>query len=190
MNSFPEPVYRRRDFLLFIGSRFLNTIAMQVQSVAVGWKVYDLTHDPMALGLVGLCQFVPMFLLTLPAGDISDRVDQRRIVSATLIALAATSGMLLALVLSGVRSVWPFYAVLVFFGAARGMAGPASQSLLPFLVSREALPKALAWSSSSFQIAVLVGPALGGFLYVLGPIAAFGTCCTLFFAAGIVVTTL
>ena len=159
---------------------------MQVQSVAVGWQVYDLTRDPLALGLVGLSQFLPMFLLTLPAGDMSDRMDQRRIVSASLIALSLTSGALLLLTLGHFHSVWPFYAVLVFFGMARGVAGPATQSLLPFLVSREQLPRALAFSSSSFQTAVLIGPAMGGFLYLLGSVAAYGTCAACFLVAGVV----
>jgi MFS family permease len=159
---------------------------MLVQSVAVGWEIYDLTRDPLSLGLVGLCQFVPMFLLTLPAGDISDRFDQRRIFSLCVTAEAFASGLFLALTLGHVHAVWLFYAVLVFFGAARGLAGPASQSLLPFLVPRERLPRAIAWSSSSLQVAVLTGPAFGGFLYALGPAAAYAFCCASFLGAGVV----
>ena len=184
MNA-PKTVYRRRDFATFVASRFLATIAMQIQSVAVGWQIYALTHDPLALGLVGLCQFVPMFLLTLPAGDLSDRIDQRRLFGVSLLAQAAASGAFLALTLLHVPAIWPFYLVLVFFGAARGFAGPASQSLLPFLVSREDLPRALAWGSSSFQLAVLVGPALGGFLYAAGSALAYGICGASFLVAGL-----
>ncbi|MBI3675666.1 MAG: MFS transporter, partial [Proteobacteria bacterium] len=77
MLSFPGAVYRNRDFLSFISGRFLSTVAMQVQSVAIGWQIYDIQRTPLSLGLVGLCQFAPMFLLTLPAGEISDRFDQR-----------------------------------------------------------------------------------------------------------------
>ena len=186
MTSPPEPVYRRRDLVLFIAGRFLSSVAMLVQSVAVGWEIYDLTRDPLALGLVGLCQFVPMFLLTLPAGDIADRFDQRRIFTLAVTAEAMASGMFLALTFAHTHVVWPFYCVLVFFGAARGIAGPASQSLLPFLVPRERLPRAIAFSSSSLQVAVLTGPALGGFLYALGPAFAYGVCCASFLAAGAV----
>ena len=76
----PSPlIYRRRDFLSFISGRFLATVAMQVQSVAIGWQIYDIERTPLALGLVGACQFLPMFLLTLPAGEITDRYDQRRV---------------------------------------------------------------------------------------------------------------
>lgn len=185
--AIPEPAstYRRRDFALFLGARFLATIAMQVQSVAVGWEIYDLTHSAFALGLVGLCQFVPMFLLTLPAGDVSDRFDQRRVFCASAIAQGAASGLFLALTFAHSHLIWPFYCVLVVFGAARGFAGPASQSLLPFLVPREQLQRSLAWSSSSFQIAVLIGPALGGFLYAFGVPVAFSVCCAGFLGAGV-----
>jgi len=78
----PETIYRLRDFYFFISARFLSTMAMQVQSVAIGWQIYNMVHTPLALGLVGLCQFAPMFLLTLPAGEISDRFDQRGVFSA------------------------------------------------------------------------------------------------------------
>jgi MFS family permease len=180
-----ETTYRVRDFRLFLAARFLATIAMQVQSVAVGWEIYDLTRTPLALGLVGLCQFVPMFLLTLPAGDVADRFDQRRVFFASAMVQAAASALFLALTFLHAHLIWPFYAVLVLFGAARGFAGPSSQSLLPFLVPREQLQSALAWGSSSFQVAVLVGPALGGFLYALGVSVAFSVCCASFLGAGI-----
>ncbi|MGD0192718.1 MAG: MFS transporter [Rhizomicrobium sp.] len=180
----PEPTYRRRDFALFVSGRFLSSIAMQVQSVAVGWQIYDLSHSAFALGLVGLCQFVPMFFFTLPAGDVADRMDQRRMFCISVAAQAAVGAALLLLSLSHTHATWPFYVTLVFFGTARGFSGPASQSLLPFLVSRENLPRALAWSSSSLQVAVLLGPALGGFLFVAGPSVAYAVCCGAFLCAG------
>ena len=86
--------YRDADFRRFIAARFLLVTAMQVQSVAVGWQIYDLTRDPLALGLVGLCQFVPMFLLTLPAGDVADRIDQRRVYAGALATEAVCSEVL------------------------------------------------------------------------------------------------
>ena len=86
MTETPAALYRQRDFLVFLSSRFLATIAMQVQSVAVGWQIYDISRQPLALGLVGLSEFVPMFLLTLPAGDVTDRYDQRRVFAASLVA--------------------------------------------------------------------------------------------------------
>ena len=183
-------VYRARDFNIFLGSRFLSTTAMMVQSVAVGWQVYAISHAPLALGLVGLCEFVPMFLLTLPAGDISDRVDQRFVLALSLVLEAVCGVLLIALTLSHPVEAWPFYAVMAVFGFARAFSGPAAQSLLPFVVPPERLPKAIAWSSSVFQVAVIAGPAIGGLLYALGPVAAYAVCATCFFLAGIAVSTL
>src|ERR1700753_354713 len=91
----PETIYRRRDFWSFVSGRFLSTVAMQVQSVAIGWQIYDIERTPLALGLVGLCQFVPMFLLTLPAGELADRVDPRRLLAASEIVQAVCSGLFL-----------------------------------------------------------------------------------------------
>ncbi|HSZ11206.1 MAG TPA: MFS transporter, partial [Rhizomicrobium sp.] len=88
-------VYRERDFRVLLASRFLTTIATQVQSVAVGWQVYEISRSPMALGFVGLAEFVPMFLLVLPAGDITDRTDQRKVLSIALIVQAISAALLL-----------------------------------------------------------------------------------------------
>ena len=175
-------VYRDRDFYAFVSARFLATVAMQVQSVAIGWQIYAITHSAFALGLVGLCQFGPMFLLTLPAGDISDRFDQRRILSATQAMQGACGGLFLVLSLTHPGSVWPYYAILILFGCARGFYGPSSQSLLPFLVPPEKLPRSIALSSSVFTTAVIAGPALGGFLYALGPVATYSVCVACFLA--------
>src|ERR1700733_4691160 len=161
MTDSPPALYRPRDFSVFLSTRFLATVAMQIQSVAVGWQIYDIAHSALALGLVGLCQFVPMFLLTLPAGDIVDRHDQRRVFAISLIVEAVCGVLFLGLTFAHVTAAWPFYAVLILFGAARGFSGPSSQSLLPFLVPPEGLPRAIAWSSSTFQVAVIAGPAVG-----------------------------
>jgi MFS family permease len=169
--SDPSPsIYRERDLNLFVGSRFLSTIAIQVQSVAIGWQIYDMERTPLALGLVGLCQFLPMFLLTLPAGDITDRFNQRRVYSLAAMLQASCSALFLLLSIFSPDTAWPYYLVLVLFGAARGFAGPSGSSLLPFLVPPEKLAKSIAFSSSFFTAAVISGPALGGFLYALGPV--------------------
>src|SRR6185369_5641032 len=106
-------VYRDRDFYVFAAVRFIVTIAMQVQSVAIGWQVYAITHSTFALGLVGLCQFAPMFLLTLPAGDISDRHDQRKVNGWAARVLSLCSLIFVLLSLFHVHTPWPYYAVLV-----------------------------------------------------------------------------
>lgn len=187
MESSPslESVLRVRDFRLFLTGRFLGTLGAQVQSVAVGWQVYDITRDPMALGFVGLAQFLPMVLLMLPAGDIADRVDRRLIVAASYVLQAAAIALLIALTRMEAHAAWPFYLVLVLTGVSRAFAGPALRAFVPLLVSKEQLPRAIALSSSTFQVAVVAGPALGGVIYILGPEAAYGAC-LLFFLAVVV----
>jgi MFS family permease len=176
-------IYRQRDFHFFILARFWSTCAMQVQSVAIGWQIYDMMRTPLALGLVGLCQFAPMFLLTLPAGEIADRFDQRRVLAAANTMQAICSALFLALSIERPHVVWPFYAVLLLFGAARGFAGPSGQSLLAFLVPTERLPRAIALNSSAFTTAVIAGPAIGGFLYAFGPIPTYSLCVAGFMAS-------
>jgi MFS family permease len=183
-------LYRDRDLYSFVGARFISTLAIQVQSVAIGWQVYDMERTPLALGLVGLCQFAPMFLLTLPAGDITDRFNQRRVYSLAACVQAVCSAMFLILSLYRPHSAWMFYCVLVLFGAARGFAGPSGSSLLPFLVPPERLPRSMAFSSSFFTAATISGPALGGFLYALGPVPVYSICIAGFIGAALVVTQL
>jgi MFS family permease len=182
-------IYRDRDFGLFISSRFLSTVAMQVQSVAIGWQIYDIERTPLSLGLVGLCEFIPMFLLTLPAGEITDRFDQRRVLAVAQALLGVCSALFLLFSLLYPRDALPFYGVLVLFGAARGFSGPSGQSLLAFLVPPERLAKSIALSSSAFTVAVIAGPALGGFLYALGPVATYSISFIGFVSAAVLTTT-
>ena len=190
MNMHPRPIYRGRDLPLYLFARALSNVASLVQSVAVGWQVYDLTRTPLALGMVGLAEFLPMFLLTLPAGELADRFDTRRILALTLTIEAASSAMLLGLAVGPAHQIWAVYGVLVLFGGARGLAGPAQRSLVPFLVPPERLPKAIAWSSSVSQVVVIAGPAIGGFLYALGPAFAYGASLVAFLAAALCMTLL
>ena len=185
MTSPLSPVYRRRDFVSFISGRFLATAAMQVQSVAIGWQIYDIERTPLALGLVGACQFLPMFLLTLPAGEIADRLDQRRVFAAALAVQALCSALFLILSLTAPRNALPFYLILVLFGAARGFSAPAGSSLLAFLVPPERLARSIALNSSVFTTAVIAGPSLGGFLYVFGPLATYSVCMFFFFLSAL-----
>src|ERR1700743_2828170 len=183
-------LYRDRDLYSFVTSRFIATLAIQVQSVAIGWQIYEMERPPLALGLVGLCQFAPMFLLTLPAGDITDRFNQRRVYSLAALLQAGCSALFLALSIFSPPHPRPFYAVLVLFGSARGFAGPSGSSLLPFLVPQERLTKSMAYSSSVFTTAVISGPALGGFLYALGPVWVYSLCIAGFVGASLIVMRL
>ena len=184
------PLYRDRDLYFFVTARFIATLAIQVQSVAIGWQVYEMERTPLALGLVGLCQFLPMFLLTLPAGDITDRFNQRRVYSLAAGLQAVCSGLFLLLSLFRPDSAWMYFVVLVLFGAARGFSGPSGSSLLPFLVPPERISKSMAFSSSFFTAATISGPALGGFLYALGPVPVYSLCIAGFVGAALIVSKL
>ncbi|MGH8326493.1 MAG: MFS transporter [Steroidobacteraceae bacterium] len=166
--------YRERDLPLYLCIRVLSQVAVLVQSVSIGWQVYDLTHSPLALGIVGGVEFVPMFLLALPAGELADRFDPRRIVTLASLLEAAASALLLLFIRTRQTAVWPLFAVVLLYGTARGFSRPATRSLLPFLVPPEKLSKSIAWGSSVTQLAVIGGPALGGFAYALGPAIAYG----------------
>ncbi len=173
------PAPSTREFYVFIAGRFLINTAMMVQSVAVGWQIYDVTESALALGYVGLAQFLPMLALVLPGGDAADRFDRRKILVATSLLQAVTAGLLLVLTFMKPESAWPFYGVLVLFGVARAFASPAGASIVPLLVPREDLPRAIALSSSAFQTAMIAGPAIGGIVYLWGPAATYAFCCIL-----------
>jgi MFS family permease len=176
------PLLRQRNFCLFMLARMLWTLGGQMLSVAVGWQIYGLTHSPAALGYVGLVQFVPVILLALPAGDLADQVDRRFILIASYIVQAGCAILLMLLALEHSHALGLYYGVLALFGASRAFYGPASQSFLPLIVERDMLPKAIAWTSSAFQVAVIVGPAAGGLLYGLGAGISYAVCSVLFVA--------
>jgi len=190
MTGTSPTIYRDRDLYFFVSARFISTLAIQVQSVAIGWQIYDMERTPLALGLVGLCQFLPMFLLTLPAGDITDRFNQRRVYSLAAGLQAVCSALFLILSIFQPHTTWMYFVVLVLFGAARGFAGPSGSSLLPFLVLPERISKSMAFSSSFFTAATISGPALGGFLYALGPVPVYSLCIAGFVGAALIVSRL
>jgi MFS family permease len=171
MTGQPTPrlaVLRNRDFTFFLAARFLATLAVQMQTVAVGWQVYAVTRDPLDLGLVGLSQFLPFVLLILPAGHVADNHDRRRVLAACFTLEAVCALLLLAFAARGLDSARPVFAVMVLFGIARAFAMPAGQALLPNLVPREQFGTAVALNSSTWQVATIAGPALGGVVYLLG----------------------
>ncbi len=161
-------VYRQPGFAAFLVSRLAAVFAMQIQAIVVAWQVYDITRDPLTLGYVGLAQFLPMVVLLLPAGDLVDRFDRKRILQLSWLTQGVCSACLIALSLQRPESALPFYAVLVLFGAARAFTGPTLQSLLPQIVPRAQLGKAIALNSSIMKIGVIGGPLLGGLLYTFG----------------------
>ncbi|MCX5796048.1 MAG: MFS transporter [Elusimicrobia bacterium] len=157
--------FRYPDFRLYQASRFLGVVAIEMQSVAIGWQVYELTRRPLDLGLVGLVQFLPGILLFLLSGHAADRFPRRQIILCCLAGFALCSMLLFGLTLHGPASVRPIYLVLVLFGIVRAFYGPAGQAFLPLLVPQEHFPNAVAWSSSVFQAATILGPTMGGLIY-------------------------
>jgi MFS family permease len=165
--------FRIRNVALFLAARFCSALALMMFGVAVGWQVYALTHSALALGLVGLAQFLPAFLLTLPGGLAADRYDRRAILLGSFGIEILVGASLLALSLHPKPGVLWIFCVLVFIGVGRAFMAPASGSLLPFLVPKAVFPRAVAWNSTAFQIATIAGPALGGFLYAVGPAVVY-----------------
>jgi len=163
------------SFGLYQLGRFCIVLATEMQSVAVGWQVYEITKRPLDLGFVGLAQFLPGVLLFLVSGHVADRYDRRKLVVACYVAFAGCSGLLLFAALRGTRSVYPIYAVLILIGVVRAFNGPVSRALLPQLVPEEHFQNAVAWASSVFQTATILGPAVGGIVYAVarGPAAVY-----------------
>jgi len=193
MNTPADPrllVLRNRDFTRFIAARFLATLAVQMQTVAVGWQVYEVTRDPLDLGLVGLSQFLPFVLLVLPAGHLADSRDRRRILAACFALECVCALLLLAFAARGLDSARPVFATMVLFGMARAFAMPSGQSLLPNLVPRAELGTAVAINSSTWQVATIAGPALGGVVYLLGAPVVYASVAALLAVAVAIVVSL
>ena len=180
------------DFADFQFARMFTVLALEMQSVAVGWRVYEITKSPLSLGYVGLAQFLPGIVLFLVAGHAADRIDRRRLLVWCYAGFAACSGLLFLLQRRGLRSATPIYVVLVLLGVARSFSGPSSRALVPQLVPAEYLATAIAWSSSVFQGATILGPTAGGIAYAFfhGPSVVYVTsmiasCAAVFFMARI-----
>jgi MFS family permease len=156
-------------FRLYQGSRLLSVVGSQMQSVAIGWQIYAVTGRPLDLAWVGLAQFFPAVLLSPVTGHVADRFERRRVLMGAFLLHGLMSLALFAVARREFTSVTPIYAVLVGVGAARAFQGPAGSALMPSLVPVEHFRNAVAWSSSLWQAATVVGPALGGLAY-----AAFG----------------
>jgi MFS family permease len=178
-------------FRLYQIARFCIVFCTEMQSVAVGWQVYEITRRPLDLGLTGLVQFLPGVLLFLLAGHVTDRFDRRKLLSICYIGYALSSALLLVVTLRAealhrAQTVTPIFAILFLVGCVRCFSMPASRALLPQLVPEDQFQSAVAWNSSIFQCATILGPALGGVLYAAfrGPAAVYSTA----LAAGLVAT--
>ncbi len=158
-------------------ARFLSTSSTEMQSVAVGWQIYAITHRALDLGFVGLAQFLPPICLFLVAGHVADRVPRQKILNTCYSGFSLCSALLLALALHGLKTPYPIYGVLLLNGVMRAFNAPASQAILPLLVETEDFPNAVAWASSFFQVATIAGPMIGGVLYGItgSPVIVYST---------------
>ena len=166
--------FRHPGFARYWLARFLGSFSAQIIGVAVGWQVYDITRDPFDLGIVGLVQFLPAFLLVLATGAVADHFNRGLIMTLCIGGEAFCALALIVFTLSGIQSAVPVFATLVVLGTLRAFFGPAQQSLMPTLVPEEDLANAIAWSTASWQIATVLGPVAGGLLYGVSATTAYG----------------
>ncbi len=174
-------VFRFRDFRLYLIGRFLWGLALQIQTVSIAWLVYELTNDPLALGLIGLATFLPTVPLSLVTGAVADHFERRRVLVASYAVIGATALALLAICRTGL--VWPIYVSVVVLGSARAFTSPASLALMASLVPDEEYSSASAWGNSVNQTATILGPGIGGLLYVFGPTVPFAVALVCFVVA-------
>ena len=165
----------QRQFMRFWLARLAGVMANQMLMVAVAWHMYDITSSAWDLGLVGLFQFVPALLMTLPAGHLADRLHRGRIFAACMLAQALVALLLVAATSAGFATRELILALSVVLGVARAFQMPAQQALTPLLVPQELLQSAIALSSSGMQVAIICGPALGGLLYVMGSTVVYAS---------------
>ncbi|MGP0069427.1 MAG: MFS transporter [Isosphaeraceae bacterium] len=179
----------RRPYVLFLAGRFLGTLATGSQSIVIAWEVYELARQTMSLaeasftvGMIGLAQFLPVFALTLVAGETADRHDRRRILTVCYLGqVLISSGLAARSALGG--GLWPIFALAGLFGCARAFFQPTASALGPMLVPLPLLPRAIATNSLAAQLASILGPALGGLLCVVSPVLGYAVSAGLFAAA-------
>ncbi|MGL3607458.1 MFS transporter [Rhizobium sp. G187] len=179
--------FRHSSYLRFFFARFLGAFATQILSVSVGWQMYDKTGSAFYLGLIGLVQFLPSLMLILVTGSVADRYNRRAIVSACMVLSALCAAAMLGLTIADAFEPTIVFAILVVFGIERAFAAPAVQSLGPNLVPAKDLSNAVAWNSSSWQTASIVGPVAGGLLYGVSPVLAYSISLAFFTAAALLV---
>ena len=182
------PLFRVRSFSLLFITRVASTTAFQMLSVVVGWHVYELTDSALHLGLIGLAQFMAPVLLMVPAGQIVDRYNRRFVLRCSYAVAFGSSAGLMLVAATPAPSLAAIYLLIFVNMAARTFEQPLMQALLPAMVPRAILNRAIAAHVSARHLSVLIGPSVGGVLYIFGPVFDYGVCTALVLAA--VVATL
>ena len=173
------------SFRRYLAARFLGVIGNTMISVALGWQMYDLTASAWDLGLVGLVQFIPALVLTVPAGLLVDTADRRHVFAASLVLQFLAGSILCWGSMAGWIGRDLLLLVCLLIGIARALQLPAQQAIIPALVPRIDLPRALATNASMNKLSMIAGPALGGILYAGGAELAYGVCAAMFFGSSI-----
>ncbi len=186
---------RERDYLFFWSSRWSGSFASQIQSVAMGWHMYALARETrgvaesaLLVGMIGLVTFIPLLLLTLPAGETADRYDRKKVLLCCFAGEILTVATLAFATWKGAASVPLLLGVAVVFGASRAFFAPSNTALGPMLVPRALLPRAIAWNSLAWQTAAIAGPAAGGLLVRISPADAYAAALVLYVVAAVSVT--
>jgi MFS family permease len=166
----PYAAMRIRDFRLFIISRLFITLAIQIQGVIVGWQIYELTKDPLSLGLIGLAEAIPAITVSLYAGHLADTVERKKIILVCVLLLSFCSISLLYFTTSLgdfilQNTAFPIYVVIFVSGIARGFLSPANFSFMPQLIDRSLYQNAITWNSTTWEAAAVGGPMIGGLVY-------------------------
>jgi MFS family permease len=174
------PALQEREFALLWTSSLTTGLASQMLAVAIGWQVYAVHRNPLDLGLVGLAEFLPLPILALPAGQLADRVSRRAVSATAIVVHVAIAAVLLAITLHGAHALWPFLAVAVLAGVASAIGNPALRALTPEIVPHDLLQGALALRSVAGQIGIVAGPAIGGIVFAIDPIAVYASAAALF----------
>lgn len=186
--AYRTPLRRHRPFAFYWLSRVCSTVALQMQTVAVAWQMYDLTRNPLDLGLVGLTQFVPAALFVLVAGHVADRYDRRKVIRTCQL----VSGLASATLALGTASGWmtreSLLAIVFVTGSSRAFEQTTLTTLLPGIVPLPLLARATAAGGTASQIAVIGGPAIGGLLYAVSPVLVYALCCTLYFTSSTLIS--
>ena len=180
-------IFQNKSLILLLAARISTTIAFQILTVAVGWQIYSLTQMPFYLGLVGLAQFLPMFLLTLVVGYAADRYDRKAIICFSQIVESIGIFLLAFESHNGWITKEGILVTIFFIGIANAFQVPSMQSLLPNVVSKELFPEVAALATSTAQFAIILGPAIGGVLYALNPEVAYSIAGILPLATSVIV---
>jgi MFS family permease len=178
-------VLSHRPFLLFWLGRIISVLGYQMTMIALAWQLYNITNSAFSLGLVGLAQFFPLILFTLHVGHVSDRYDRRTVARLCQWGSSAAVLLLFAGTLAGWLDSVAIYAVVFILASVRAFEAPSMNAMVPALVPAEDVPRAMAWYTSASKTATIVGPALGGFLYIYGPALVYGLAAALWIVASI-----